>query len=112
MRPLVGIGAFLGCLAVAGGGLALLHRSGVVAASKTSSAPRSTDAPIHAKAPISAAGAAASQPPAAAVTHLVTASASIPSGTNIAAADFGGEIESITGSYGPGHTGRFLIDGS
>jgi outer membrane protein OmpA-like peptidoglycan-associated protein len=41
----------------------------------------------------------------------VTPSALIPSGTDIAALDFGGEIESITGSYGPGHNGRRLIDG-
>jgi outer membrane protein OmpA-like peptidoglycan-associated protein/putative NIF3 family GTP cyclohydrolase 1 type 2 len=41
----------------------------------------------------------------------VTPSALIPSGTNIAALDFGGEIESVTGSYGPGHNGRLLIDG-
>lgn len=38
-------------------------------------------------------------------------SATIPAGTNIAASDFGGEVESITGTYGPGYNGRFLIDG-
>jgi outer membrane protein OmpA-like peptidoglycan-associated protein len=38
-------------------------------------------------------------------------SATIPDGTNIAASDFGGEVESITGTYGPGHNGRLLNDG-
>jgi outer membrane protein OmpA-like peptidoglycan-associated protein len=35
-----------------------------------------------------------------------------PAGMNIAALDFGGDIVSITGAYGPGHTGRSLIDAS
>jgi outer membrane protein OmpA-like peptidoglycan-associated protein len=39
-------------------------------------------------------------------------SATVPPGTNIAAADFGGEIESITATYGPGHNGRALTDGT
>jgi outer membrane protein OmpA-like peptidoglycan-associated protein len=38
--------------------------------------------------------------------------ASMPTGTNIAAVDFGGDIAGITGTYGPGHTGRSLIDAS
>ena len=38
--------------------------------------------------------------------------ARIPTGTNIAALDFGGDIAGITGTYGPGHTGRSLIDAS
>ena len=33
-----------------------------------------------------------------------------PAGANIAALDFGGDIVSITGTFGPGHTGRSLID--
>ena len=33
-------------------------------------------------------------------------------GTNIAALEFGGDIADITGTYGPGHTGRTLIDAS
>jgi outer membrane protein OmpA-like peptidoglycan-associated protein len=33
-------------------------------------------------------------------------------GANIAALDFGGDIAGITGTYGPGHTGRSLIDAS
>jgi outer membrane protein OmpA-like peptidoglycan-associated protein len=41
----------------------------------------------------------------------VTPSSSLPAGTNIAALDFGGEVESVTGSFGPGHGGRLLIDG-
>ncbi len=36
----------------------------------------------------------------------------MPAGTNIAALEFGGDIAGITGTYGPGHTGRSLIDGS
>ncbi len=36
----------------------------------------------------------------------------MPGGTNIAALDFGGDIVSITGTFGPGHTGRSLIDAS
>jgi hypothetical protein len=34
-----------------------------------------------------------------------------PSGTNLAAADMGGAVEELTGNYGPGYTGRRLIDG-
>lgn len=42
----------------------------------------------------------------------VTPSAVIPKGTNIAAFDFGGEIESVSGAYGgPGLEGELLIDG-
>ena len=41
----------------------------------------------------------------------VAPSPAMPSGTNIAALDQGGEVESVTGSYGPGHAGRLLIDG-
>jgi outer membrane protein OmpA-like peptidoglycan-associated protein len=33
-------------------------------------------------------------------------------GANIAALEFGGDIVSITGTFGPGHTGRSLIDAS
>lgn len=45
------------------------------------------------------------------ITH-VTPSAVIPQGTNIAAFDFGGEIESVSGAYGgPGLKGEVLIDG-
>ena len=58
-------------------------------------------------------GSSICQTPEAATINVVrvTPSALIPSGTNIAALDFGGEIESVTGSYGPGHNGRLLIDG-
>jgi outer membrane protein OmpA-like peptidoglycan-associated protein len=35
-----------------------------------------------------------------------------PEGANIAALDLGGDIAGITGTYGPGHTGRGLIDAS
>ncbi len=38
--------------------------------------------------------------------------ASTPTGTNIAALDAGGDIAGITGTFGPGHTGRSLIDAS
>ncbi|HMD72408.1 MAG TPA: OmpA family protein [Steroidobacteraceae bacterium] len=38
--------------------------------------------------------------------------ADAPAGTNIAALDVGGDIVSITGAFGPGHTGRSLIDAS
>ena len=41
-----------------------------------------------------------------------TPSVSTPTGANIAALDFGGDIAGITGTYGPGHAGRSLIDGS
>jgi outer membrane protein OmpA-like peptidoglycan-associated protein len=37
---------------------------------------------------------------------------SVPTGTNIAALAAGGEIESVTNGYGPGHSGRLLLDGS
>lgn len=33
-------------------------------------------------------------------------------GANIAALEFGGTVAAVTGSYGPGHTGRSLIDAS
>jgi outer membrane protein OmpA-like peptidoglycan-associated protein len=36
-------------------------------------------------------------------------SAAIPSGTNLASADMGGEIESMTGTFGAGFTGRHLL---
>src|SRR5271166_710674 len=52
----------------------------------------------------------AARAPAADVPQ-VTPSAVMPAGTNIAALDQGGEIESVTGSFGPGHGGRLLIDG-
>jgi outer membrane protein OmpA-like peptidoglycan-associated protein len=39
-------------------------------------------------------------------------SPSSSTGTDLAALDYGGEIESVTGSYGPGHNGHYLIDGS
>jgi outer membrane protein OmpA-like peptidoglycan-associated protein len=41
-----------------------------------------------------------------------TVSATVPPGTNIVAANFGGEIESMTGTCGPGLTGRRLLDSS
>lgn len=60
---------------------------------------------------------AAGSPAAQAVTAPradvaeVTPSPTMPSDTNIAALDQGGEVESVTGSFGPGHAGRLLIDG-
>lgn len=48
--------------------------------------------------------------PAAELPEL-TPSTIAPVGANIAALDQGGEIESVTGSVGPGHGGRLLIDG-
>ena len=36
----------------------------------------------------------------------------MPAGTNIAALEFGGDVAGITGNYGPGHTGRRLINAS
>jgi outer membrane protein OmpA-like peptidoglycan-associated protein len=42
----------------------------------------------------------------------VTPSPRVPLGRNIAATNFGGEIESVTGSYGPGQSGAMLIDGT
>ncbi len=42
----------------------------------------------------------------------VTVSTVVPAGANIAALAAGGEIESINDAYGPGHTGRLLLDGS
>ncbi len=47
--------------------------------------------------------AAQSQAPSA------NASAAMPSGTDLASADMGGEIESMTGTVGPGFTGRSLL---
>ena len=40
------------------------------------------------------------------------APSSMPAGMNIAALAFGGDIVSITGTFGPGHSGRSLIDSS
>ncbi len=34
-----------------------------------------------------------------------------PPKANVAAADMGGAVEELTGNYGPGFTGRRLIDG-
>jgi outer membrane protein OmpA-like peptidoglycan-associated protein len=36
----------------------------------------------------------------------------VPTGPNIVALAAGGEVESVTNGYGPGHTGRLLADGS
>ena len=121
---IVGIASVLVCLAIAGGGLVVLHRSGLLtrahftartSASTASSSPVSTDAASPAPAtPVSSSDSPPANPmpeTTTADTVRATPSAVIPSGTNIAALNFGGEIESVTGSYGPGHNGRLLIDG-
>jgi len=104
MKPAAAAVAVVALLAVAAGTLTYLHRFAHPPAGP----------PPHAEAAAApAVGAAArSQPPVALAVRVVVPSAVIPSGTNIAATDVGGEIESITGAYGPGHTGRFLLDGS
>lgn len=122
---IVRIAALVVCLAIAGGGLVVLHRSGLLTranstarttASTTSSSPVSTDAASPAvAAPVSSsASPSASQTSSAATSNIaqVTASTLIPPGTNIAASDLGGEIESVSGAYGgPGLQGEALIDG-
>jgi outer membrane protein OmpA-like peptidoglycan-associated protein len=57
---------------------------------------------------------AATKPPSPTTNAIasVNPSAVIPKGTNIAAFDFGGEVESVSGGYGgPGLKGEVLIDG-
>jgi outer membrane protein OmpA-like peptidoglycan-associated protein len=73
-----------------------------------------------ATAPAATAPAATASTPAASPGGGVPASASpdasvttnVPAGANIAALAAGGEIESVTNAYGPGHFGRLLLDGS
>ena len=123
-KRIVGIAALLVCLAIAGGGLVILHRSGVIPPANTT--PRTTATKMSSSRASAGAASptpatpnlASDSPPASptpeastANTVRVTPSAVIPTGTNIAALNFGGEIENITGSYGPGHNGRLLIDG-
>ena len=105
----VGIAALIACLAVAAGALALFHHTGGFTGKAF--------APASARMPVSTTATQLASDPTGAAKVLpngarITPSTSVPSGKNIAAADVGGEIESITGAYGPGHTGRFLIDGS
>jgi outer membrane protein OmpA-like peptidoglycan-associated protein len=57
-----------------------------------------------------AAPAWATDAPAAKTHDPQIQSTAMPAGANIAALDFGGDIVSITGTFGPGHTGRSLID--
>jgi len=122
-KRIAGIAALVVCLAIAGGGLVVLHRSGLLSranstartnATKTSFTPESAGATSPAPgAPVLASDSPPANPTpetTTANTVRVTPSAVIPSGTNIAASVFGGEIESVTGSYGPGHNGRLLID--
>jgi outer membrane protein OmpA-like peptidoglycan-associated protein len=122
-KLMVGIAALVVCLAIVGGGLAVLHRSGVLTSAKsTSGNSAKASSSSGPNAPASSAPGTPNSPsgspptgqtPEASTANVVqaTPSASIPPGTNIAALNFGGEVESVTGSYGPGHTGRFLIDG-
>jgi outer membrane protein OmpA-like peptidoglycan-associated protein len=124
-KRIVGIVAVLVCLAVVAGGLVLLHRSGLL--TRAISSPRTNAAPAPsgvstgaaspaAGAPISTPGSPSpSQTPATATTSIaqVAASTVIPPGTNIAAFDYGGEIETVSGAYGgPGLQGEALIDGT
>jgi outer membrane protein OmpA-like peptidoglycan-associated protein len=122
---IVGITVLVVCLAIAGGGLVVLRRSRLLTranstartvASAPSSSPASTDvaSPATAAPVSSAASASVNQTPSAATSNIaqVTASTLIPPGTNIAASDLGGEIESVSGAYGgPGLEGEALIDG-
>jgi outer membrane protein OmpA-like peptidoglycan-associated protein len=123
-KRIVGIAVLLVCLAVAAAGFVIWHRSGVLTwanstprtnESKASSgfvSPGAASPAPSTPIPVSASP-STSQTPEAATANIVqvTPSALIPPGTNIAALDFGGEIESVTGSYGPGHNGRLLLDG-
>jgi outer membrane protein OmpA-like peptidoglycan-associated protein len=129
-----------GAAAIAGTGLVIWHHSGArtqaassrsanaretsVAAvspdadgagAQSSSAPASAAAPSGDEAPAASAplaAPAADPSPAASpdLPHAVTTG--VPAGFNIAALAAGGEIESVTNGYGPGHLGRLLLDGS
>ena len=107
-RALVLAGAL--CLLAGAVALVIWHYSrgsgeGKIASRPASSAPAAPTA--------SASASAASQPSVRAQSiPQVAPAASTPPGANIAQLDYGGEIESVTGSYGPGHKGRLLIDGS
>ena len=123
-KRIVGIATLLVCLAIVGGGGVVLYRSSSLSranstsrtnAARASSSGVSTGAAsAAAAAPLSISGSpSASQTPPTATTSIaqVTASTVVPPGTNIAAFDFGGEIESVSGAYGgPGLQGEALID--
>lgn len=124
-KKTLGITALV-CLAIAVAGLVIAHHpraSAAKQADSTTTATKDSTAPIKAAAspetestpavPASQPNAPSSPPTAASTPGIpiVTPSSQVPSGTNVAASDFGGEIESVTGSYGPGHNGRVLIDG-
>jgi outer membrane protein OmpA-like peptidoglycan-associated protein len=107
--------ALLACLAIAGGGLFIWHRSDnpTRVASAPSSPAKASSVPILPGASDAATpgapapGAeAAPEPPLGSVTTVV------PAGANVAALAAGGEIESVTNAYGPGHFGRLLLDDS
>jgi outer membrane protein OmpA-like peptidoglycan-associated protein len=67
--------------------------------------PETTDAPTDA--PVT--NASSQTKP---VVATVTPSPRVPLGRNIVASGFGGAIESVTGTYGPGEHGMLLIDGT
>src|SRR5271157_3128581 len=103
-KLIVVIATFLVCSAIAGVGLVILHRPGVVAqanATPKTIATKAFSTPVSAGAASPAPAApilASDSPPASQTPGATTAtavrvkpSALIPSGTNIAALDFGGE---------------------
>jgi len=112
----VGIAASLVCLAIAGGGLVISRRAHLGTRATTPSSAADSSSAVS---PVPAAPGPQSDSrpasPAQGLTPgvaLVTPSSVVTAGTNIAASDFGGEIESVSGAYGgPGLQGEALIDG-
>lgn len=127
-RTTVAIAALLVCLVIGVGELVLVHHSRANAAKLADSTSTGTNdsaattQPTTSQETESASAASGSQPdstganPAAVFTPgipVVTPSSQVPSGTNIVASDFGGEIESVKGAYGgPGLQGEMLINGA
>lgn len=127
-KKTVGIVTFLVCLVIAVTGAVFVHRSRANAATEsgsTSTGPSNSGdvAPPAASlgsdsAPATPASQADSTGSSLASIFapgigVVTPSSQIPAGTNLAASDFGGEIESVKGAYGgPGLQGEMLINGA
>ena len=128
-KKTIGIATLLVCSVIAVGGLVIVHRSRASAAKQpglpsTATNDSANTAPTPVASPATESTPANSAPqtdstsstPAAAFAPgipVVTASSQAPSGTNIAASDFGGEIESVKGAYGgPGLQGEMLINGA
>ncbi len=127
-KTTIGVATLLVCLVIGVGGLVIVHRSRATAAKQAGSTSTATNGSGDAVPPAvppeseSTPATSGSQPDSAGSTPagafspgipVVTPASQVPSGTNIVASDFGGEIESVKGAYGgPGLQGEMLISGA